>query len=109
VCHALTVVKPLDTTSPELALDAATDKHLATVILAALSSGGESREFLRFTLKNAFITAVQFGGDSVSSSRTETLTIEAEQIQVTATPQQPDGAGGPPVTTTINCQSNVVS
>jgi type VI secretion system secreted protein Hcp len=109
VCHALTVVKPLDTTSPELALDAASDKHLSTVILAALSGGGEPREFLRFTLKNAFITAVQFGGDSVTSSRTETLTIEAEQIQVTAMPQQIDGTGGQPVTTTINCQSNVVS
>jgi type VI secretion system secreted protein Hcp len=109
VCHALTVVKPLDTTSPELALDAASDKHLATVILAALSSGATAHEFLRFTLKNAFITAVQFSGDSVSNSHTETVTIEAEQIQITAEPQQVDGRGGQPVTTNINCQSNVVS
>jgi type VI secretion system secreted protein Hcp len=109
VCHALTLVKPLDTTSPELALDAAADKHLGTVTLAAISGGGNPHEFLRFTMKNAIITAVQFGGDSVTSSRTESLTIEAQQIQVTALPRQLDGTGGQPVTTTIDCQSYVIS
>ena len=62
---------PLDTTSPELALAAASGKRFATVTLAALSRG-DDHEFLRFVLKNATITSVLFGGDSVSSSRTET-------------------------------------
>ena len=109
VCEPLTVIKPLDSTSPELALAAGTGKHFATITLAAL--GGNERgdrnehEFLRFVLKNAIVTSVLFGGDSVSSSRTETLTISAEQIQISSTPQQSDGAPGATSTTEIDCQS----
>jgi type VI secretion system secreted protein Hcp len=102
-CHPLVVIKPLDSTSPELALDAATGLRLATVVLVALNGNGGNHEFLRFTLKNAFITSVEFGGDSVSSSRTETITIAAEQIQISATSQSTDGTAGHPVTTQINC------
>ena len=104
VCEPLTVIKPLDTTSPELALAAASGKHFATITLAALS-GGNEHEFLRFVLKNATVTSVLFGGDSVSSSRTETLTIAAEQIQISSTPQRSDGAPGETSTTDIDCQS----
>jgi Type VI secretion system effector, Hcp len=50
-------LSPLDTTSPELALAAASGKRFATVTLAALS-GGNDHEFLRFMLKNATITSV---------------------------------------------------
>src|SRR5450432_2040723 len=39
MCQPLVLIKPLDTTSPELALAAASGKHLATVTLAALSGG----------------------------------------------------------------------
>jgi type VI secretion system secreted protein Hcp len=108
VCEPLTVIKPLDTTSPELALAAATGKHFTTITLAALS-GGNEHEFLRFVLKNAVVTSVLFGGDSVSSSRTETLTIAAEQIQISSTPQRSDGASGETSTTDIDCQSLKIS
>jgi type VI secretion system secreted protein Hcp len=104
VCEPLTVIKPLDTTSPELAMAAATGKHFASITLAALS-GGNEHEFLRFVLKNATVTSVLFGGDSVSSSRTETLTIAAEQIQISSTPQRSDGASGETSTTDIDCQA----
>lgn len=107
MCEPLVLVKPLDTTSPELALAAATGKHFTTVTLAALRSGNE-HEFLRFVLKNATITSVLFGGDSVSSSRTETLTISAQQIQISSTPQSPDGASGVTSTTDIDCQTDTI-
>jgi type VI secretion system secreted protein Hcp len=107
MCEPLMVIKPLDTTSPELALAAATGKHFTTINLAALGSG--EHEFLRFVLKNATVTSVLFGGDSVSASRTETLTISAEQIQISSTPQQPDGSSGPTVTTDIDCQSGRIA
>jgi type VI secretion system secreted protein Hcp len=107
MCQPLVLIKPLDTTSPELAVAAASGKHIATVTLAALS-GGNDHEFLRFTLKNAVITSVLFGGDSVSSSRTETVTISAQQIQISSTPQGPDGATGGTSTTEIDCQNGSV-
>jgi type VI secretion system secreted protein Hcp len=107
MCEPLVVVKPLDSTSPELAQAAASGKHLATVTLAALS-GGNDHEFLRFVLKNATITSVLFGGDSVSSSRTETLTISAQQIQISSTPQSADGSTGATATTEIDCQNGTV-
>ncbi len=107
-CNPLVVIKPLDTTSPELAMAAATGEHLATVNLAALGSG-EQREFLRFTLKNAIVTSIVFGGDSVSSAHTETLSIIAEQIQITATPQLANGQAGTPVTTSFSCTANIIT
>jgi type VI secretion system secreted protein Hcp len=106
MCQPLMIIKPLDSTSPELALAAATGKHFATVTLAALGSGGGGeREFLRFVLKNAIVTSVLFGGDNVSSSRTESLTISAQQIQISSTPQSADGATGTTSTTEIDCQA----
>jgi type VI secretion system secreted protein Hcp len=107
MCEPLVLIKPLDSTSPELALAAATGKHLATVTLAALS-GGNDHEFLRFVLKNATVSSVLFGGDNVSSSRTETLTISAQQIQISSTPQANDGATGATTTTDIDCQTGTV-
>jgi len=107
MCEPLTVIKPLDSTSPELALAAGTGKHFATITLAALG-GGNEHEFLRFVLKNAIVTSVLFGGDSVSSSRTETLVISAEQIQISSTPQLADGAPGATSTTEIDCQAGKI-
>jgi len=71
-------------------------------------SGGNDHEFLRFVLKNAIITSVLFGGDSVSSSRTETVTISAQQIQISSTPQSADGAAGATATTDVDCQNGTV-
>jgi type VI secretion system Hcp family effector len=107
MCQPLTLNKPLDTTSPELAQAAASGKRFATVTLAALS-GGDNHEFLRFVLKNATITSVLFGGDSVSSSRTETLTISAQQIQISSTPLSAEGVPLATVTTDIDCQNGTV-
>jgi type VI secretion system Hcp family effector len=107
MCQPLTLIKPLDTTSPELALAAASGKRFATVTLVALS-GGNEREFLRFVLKNAIVTSVLFGGDSVSSSRTETLTITAQQIQISSTPQSADGTSSGTTTTDIDCQNGTI-
>jgi type VI secretion system secreted protein Hcp len=106
VCSPLVAIKPLDTTSPELALAAATGEHFATVTLAALAGGGQQHEFLRFTLKNAIITSIVFGGDTAASSRTETVSIIAEQVQITATPQLENGQAGTPVTTNYSCGSS---
>lgn len=107
MCQPLVLIKPLDSTSPELAQAAASGKHFATVTLAALS-GGNDHEFLRFVLKNATVTSVLFGGDSVSSSRTETVTISAQQIQISSTPQSADGAAGATATTDVDCQNGTV-
>lgn len=101
----LSIIKPLDTTSPELALLAANGRVQPLVTLVALSgAAGEGRfEFLKFTLRNAVVTALQLGGDSVAAAHTEQLTIAAQQITVTSTPQLPDGRPGTPVTTEIAC------
>ena len=107
MCQPLVLVKPLDTTSPELAQAAASGKRFPTVTLAALS-GGDNHEFLRFVLKNATITSVLFGGDSVSSSRTETLTISAQQIQISSTPLSAEGVPGATATTDVDCQNGTI-
>jgi len=55
------------------------------------------------------ITSVLFGGDSVTSSRTETLTISAQQIQISSTPLSVEGMPGATVTTEVDCQNGTIS
>ena len=79
-CQQLMVLKPLDSTSPQLAADVATARVLNPLTLAVLN--GQNQEFLRVTLKNAILTSLQLGGDSARSARTESLSITAQQIEL---------------------------
>jgi type VI secretion system secreted protein Hcp len=109
-CNEVMAIKPLDATSPELVQLVATGRHLQTVSLVALSrsDGQGRREFLRLTLKGALITSVLFGGNNAWASRTESLSLDAARIDVTATPLLPDGTPGAPVTTIVDCSQQKI-
>jgi type VI secretion system secreted protein Hcp len=105
-CQAMHIVKPLDVTSPALMAAVATGHHYSTIELVALStSDGGQGEFLRLTLQNVLIASVTFAGDSSTSARVETLTLDPERIEVTYTPQLADGRPGTPVTSQVNCSN----
>ncbi len=104
-CQEFRIVKPLDVTSPHLALAVASDQVFNSIKLAALSTGNRPIEFLSFTLLNATIDAVQFGGDSDTSARVETLSIRPAKVLISYRPQAPDGAPGIPVQATVDCSS----
>jgi type VI secretion system Hcp family effector len=98
-CQQVVAIKPLDAISPLLALDVATGRPLSTVYLAVLN--GEGHEFLRLTLKNAVLSSLLLGGDNARSARSETLSISAQQIELTTN----DAAGGHNVETMIDCRA----
>jgi type VI secretion system secreted protein Hcp len=101
-CNEVMAIKPLDATSPELALAVVTGHVYHAISLAALG-GGSQHEFLRLTLKNAVITSLTMGGNTSSAARTESVAIAAQQIEITSTPQLPDGSPGQPVSTIVSC------
>ena len=102
-CHDLRIVKPLDVTSPALTMAVATGHQYSKIELVALSnSHGSESPFLKLTLHHAFITAVNLGGDSATSARYETLTVEAQSIDVSYFAPRPDGAPGE-MTATVEC------
>ena len=102
-CQQLSIVKLLDVTSPVLAMAVATEQRHPELVLVAVADSGNGSEFLRFTLRNAVISSMAFGGDSSTSARTETLAVRPEQIEVRYVPQNPDGTPGAPITTVIDC------
>jgi type VI secretion system secreted protein Hcp len=104
-CKEFKIVKPLDVTSPHLALAVATDQIFGSIQLAAVSTGNRPIQFLSFTLLNATIDAVSFGGDSDTSARVETLAIRPAKVLISYRPQAADGAPGTPVQATVDCSS----
>jgi type VI secretion system Hcp family effector len=98
-CQELVAIKPLDSTSPLLAADVATARVLGTVQLAVL--GVDNHEFLRLTLKNAILTSLLLGGDNARSARTESLSIVAQQIELTTT----DPLTGHHIESIIDCNN----
>jgi type VI secretion system secreted protein Hcp len=103
-CQEFRIVKPLDITSPHLSLAVASDQIFSTIKVAALSNGEKPVEFLTFTLMNAIIDSVQFGGDSDTSARVETLSIKPARVLISYKPQAADGTAGTPVQATIDCR-----
>lgn len=102
-CQQMGIVKVIDVASPALAMAVATEQRHPEVALVAVADSGGGNEFLRFTLRNALISSVAFGGDSSTSARTEKLTVSPQQIEVRYVPQNPDGAPGAPISTVVDC------
>ncbi len=106
-CQNLHVIKPLDVTSPELALAVATGRVFGKIELVAVrSSNGAPEEFLRFTLSSVMISSVAFAGDTNTSARTETLVLRPTKVDVQYTPQRADGSLGSPVSALLDCAIN---
>lgn len=105
-CQEFKIVKPLDVTSPQIALAVVRNEIFGPIQLAVVQSGKFQAQYLTFTLSNAVISAVQFGGDETTSARVETLKITPAKVTIKYTPQEASGIQGQPVLSTVNCSRN---
>jgi len=104
----VTIIKPLDLSSPVLALDCANGTHIATAVLTVVDQTSGNTLYT-VTLGTVIISSVSTG-DGTSNRPTETVTIAYSNIQWTY--QQLDGSGnkvGSPVTHNWNLVTNAGS
>lgn len=82
-----------DKASPVLAKNCAAGKHFPTVVLTARKSGEGQKDFLKVTMKEAFITSVQPAGTQ-GGEITESVSMAYKDIEFAYKPQDDKGGLG---------------
>jgi len=90
----LSIVKMLDSASPNLCLACASGQHIDEVTLDLMRAAGDSKvKYMEIKLKDAIISAVSIGGGG-NSIPVETLSLNYGQITWTYTQQKRAGGTG---------------
>lgn len=82
-----------DKSSPVLAKNCAAGKHFPTVVLTARKSGEGQKDFLKVTMKEAFITSVAPAGSS-GGDISESVTMAYKDIEFAYKAQDDKGGTG---------------
>ena len=82
-----------DKASPVLAKNCAAGKHFPTVVLTARKSGEGQKDFLKVTMKEAFITSVKPAGMR-GGEITESVSMTYKDIEFAYKPQDDKGVTG---------------
>lgn len=92
--HQLFIRKRIDSASTALMAAAANNEKLKTAVLTARRAGGGQIDFLRVTLRNAYLTSIEVSGEGGEggTGTLEDLKLSFENIRVEYIPQGPDGA-----------------
>lgn len=82
-----------DKASPTLAKHCVSGKHFDTLVLTCRKSGEGQQEYLKITLKEAFITSLNPGGAS-GGDVVENVTVSYKDVEFTYKPQTGKGGTG---------------
>ena len=85
-----------DKASPNLAKKCAAGEHFPTVTLTSRKSGDGQKDFLKITMKKAFVTSVAPGGSS-GGDLMESVSLACDFIEFEYKPQDDGGKLGGPV------------
>lgn len=83
--------------SPVLFKFAAKGEHIPEVKLTGLRAGGGQEEFMKITLKDAFISSYQTEGTGTDVVPTDSFSMNYAKVEFEFIPQNPDGSQGEPV------------
>ena len=89
--------KKPDKSSPIAFVKCATGEHIATAKIVCREAGGEAVEFLKFTLTDVLVSAIQFSGSHAGDRGDESLSLSAGKIEVEYKSQDEKGRAGPAV------------
>jgi type VI secretion system secreted protein Hcp len=90
----LSIVKMLDSASPNLALACASGQHIDEVTLELQRAAGESKvKYMEYKLNDVIISSISVGGGG-NSVPVETLSFNYAKISWTYTMQKRAGGGG---------------
>ncbi len=105
--QSLLVVHRYDKASPALLRVAATGRHIAGAVLSARRAGAGSRDFLKITLKEVFISGLQMADNG--EGPVEQVTLDFAEIGFAYTPQTARGGAGTPVAVNWNVRTSKVT
>lgn len=107
VPQEMRIVHRYDKASPLLAKQAALGRHVPSAVLTARKAGEGQKDFLKVTMKEVFITAVQAseGGDGLM----EEVAMSYGTIDFEYRPQDAKGSLGSPVQFNWNVKTGKVS
>jgi type VI secretion system secreted protein Hcp len=77
--HDISITKKLDKASPTLALSCASGQHFKQVTITLRKKG---KPYLRYTLSDVLVAAVQASGHSNDATPTETITFNSSSLQI---------------------------
>jgi type VI secretion system secreted protein Hcp len=102
------VTKFTDKASPILFDAACEGRQISDATFTARKAGGTQQTFLKYVFRDVLISSVQPSGASGSESSvpTESVSLKFGAVEITYTPQGPDGQPLPPVTSSCNPGSN---
>lgn len=89
--HDITVTKKVDKASTTLFLDCCNGIHIKEGTITCRKAGGDQQEFMKVKLTDILVSSYQVGGAHGDDSPTESITLNFAKIQVTYSPQKPDG------------------
>lgn len=105
----VTIVKRVDSASPELIHHCATGEHIASGKLTLRKAAGRNAlEYLTIEMKEILVSGVQEGGDNGADVSMETVTLNFGEFKIVYTPQDDTGGAGTPVDFAYDIQSNEV-
>ena len=101
----LTIVKKVDKSTPKLMLMVMNGQRQATITFYVRSRGTNPVEFLKFTLTNVIISAIQPAGQSAADNLIESLALRFSKIKIDYIPINPNGSAGAVVSTFWDAQT----
>jgi type VI secretion system secreted protein Hcp len=103
----LSIVKVLDTSTPDLNIKCAKGEHIPKIELEICLATGDKHTFMKYTIEDCVVTSVSPGGDSEGEVRPlETVTFAYDKLKWEYTPIDNTGAPGSTTDRTWNLATN---
>src|SRR5262245_5930342 len=103
----LAITKYVDRASPNLTQSCCDGKHWKEAVLTVRKAGEKPLEYLKITMSEVIVSAMQTGGSGGEDRLTENVMLNFAKFNVEYTPQKDDGSGDAVVQKGWNIAENV--
>lgn len=102
----LQITKPIDKSTPDLALSCANGKHFDKAIFTVRRAGEHPLEYLVITMEEVLISSISIGGGGNDEILTENVNLNFSKVKVDYKEQTKTGGAGASPTMTWDIKAN---